>query len=123
MAVITIPQPDRIKIAVMVYKVPNNEVLVDARFCEVTDTMVDPRAYLNKVLEAVGFRDTSVVELVITSKLLYHPVRTEDEVTITRIVTGLDDPMRRLQHYCKDPKEFANIEECYSFIRTIIEEG
>lgn len=121
MAVITIPQRDKIEVAVMVYKVPNDEVLVDARFCEVTDTKVDPRVYLDKVLKAVGFRDTSIVELVITSNVLYHPVRTETEVTITRIVTGLDDPLRRLQHYCNDPVEFANIEECYSFIRTIVE--
>ena len=122
MPVITVAQDDRLEVKVMVYKVPNNEVLVDGRFCEITDTKIDPRVYLDKALDAVGFRDTSVVELVITGEVLYHPVRVETKATVTRIITGLDDPMRRLQYYCSNPQEFATIEECYSFIRHIIEE-
>lgn len=121
MPVIT-AQDDKIDVKVMVYKIPNDTVQVDGRFCEITDTKVDPRLYLDKALDAVGFRDTSVVELVITEVMLYHPIRVETKATVTRIITGLDDPIRRLQYYCSNPKEFATIEECYAFIRHIIEE-
>lgn len=103
---------DRIEIAILINRAPSDEVnLLHARWCELTNTGVEPKYYLTQAIESVGeYDNTTLVNLTLTRNL---------KVYIDTVHYGLDDPLVRMT-FCKSARDFAIMEECYNIIMELI---